>query len=302
MQLTTTASGDLDQAWLEFFQKALEAESGGQIHANVYPGSQLGSAQTTIEGVAMGTIEVASNASGLYESLDPRFACLAVPGLASSMAQGQKLLHAPAVRAMLETIGRDKGVRVLTVLDQSPAAIVSRRPIKTLADMNGMKIRVPGSISLIEQLRALGAAPIAMSLGEVLPAFQNGTIDGVFAGKTIFTALKYYDVSKNMTPLPSSFLAMVVIINRDFLDGLGKLQQVVLDAASKADAEGVPWGAADVAKSDTLWTGHGGQMFELSDADRKAYLDRVVPVALKGLTPAGRKDYDVLKAAAAKLG
>lgn len=301
MKLTTTASNDLDEAWLNSLKKAVEADSHGQIRANVYPGSQLGSGQTTIEGVALGTIEVASNASGLYESLEPRFACLVVPGLVATIEQGQKLLLLPEVRAMLDTIGRDKGVQVLTTLMQSPGAIVSKRPIRTLADMNGMKIRVPGSASVIEQLKKLGAAPIAMSLGEVLPAFQNGTIDGVLAGTTIFTALKYYDISKNMTLLPGSFLAMVVIINSDFLTGLGKQQQVVLDAAHKADAEGVPWGAKDIAESDKLWAGNGGQTYKFSDADTKSYLDQVVSVALKGLTPAARKDYDVLKAAAAKV-
>ena len=301
MQLTSTASNDLDEAWLKSFKAAVESGSQGQIRANVYPGSQLGSGQTTIEGVALGTIEVACNASGLYESLEPRFACLAVPGLVPTIDQGQKLLLLPEVRAMLDTVGRDKGVQVLTTLLQSPGAIVSRRPIKALADLNGMKIRVPGSASLIEQLKKLGAAPIAMSLGEVLPAFQNGTIDGVFAGTTIFTALKYYDISKNMTLLPDTFLAMVAIINSDFVKGLGKRGQVVLDAAHTADTEGVPWGDKDIAEAEKLWSGNGGQTYRLSDTDGKSYLDQVIPVALKGLTPAARKDYDVLKAAAAKV-
>lgn len=301
MQLTSTASNDLDEAWLKFFKAAVESGSHGQIRANVYPGSQLGSAQTTIEGVAMGTIEVSSNASGLYESLEPRFGCLVVPGLVSTVDQGQKLLLLPDVRAMLDTIGRDKGVQVLTTLLQSPAAIVSRRPIKTLADMNGMKIRVPGSASVIEQLKKLGAAPIAMSLGEVLPAFQNGTIDGVFAGTTIFTALKYYDISKNMTLLPDTFLPMVVIINSDFLKGLGQQGQIVLDAAHTADQQGVPWGDKDIAEAEKLWSGNGGQTYKLSEADAKSYLDQVIPVALKQLSPKAMKDYEVLKAAAAKV-
>ncbi len=215
MQLTTTASNDYDVEWLELLKKKVEADSKGKIRANVYPGSQLGSGPTTVEGVALGTIEVAMNASGTYEGVEPRAAILSVPGLFDTMAQGQKLLTSPEVRARLDKLGRDKGFQVLTVMAQSPAAIVTRRPLKTLADMKGMKIRVPGSALLIEQLKQMGAAPIAMSLGEVLPAFQNGTIDGVYAGTTIFTALKYYDISKNMTLLPRSFLVMLGIINSD---------------------------------------------------------------------------------------
>jgi len=301
MQLTSTASNDLDQKWMELFKKDVEAGSKGQIRANVYPGSQLGSGPTTIEGVALGTVEFAINASGLYEAVEPRTAIFSVPGLYSTMAQGQALLTSPEVRARCDQIGRDKGFQVLTALVQSPAAMVTRRPVKSLSDLNGMKIRVPGSDLLIQQLKALGAAPIAMSLGEVLPAFQNGTIDGVYAGTTIFTALKYYDISKNMTLVPRNFITMLGIMNSDFLSGLGPLKQVVLDAAHQADVEGVPWAAEDVSGAQKLWQDNGGQVFTLTDADAKQCLDVAVPIALKSLTPAARADYEVLKAAAAKL-
>ena len=301
MQLTSTASGDLDEEWMKLFKKNVEAASLGKLRANVYPGSQLGSGPTTVEGVALGTLEFAINASGLYEALEPRFAVFSIPGLYETMAQGQKLLLSPEARAVIDPIGRDKGVQVVTAMLQSPASIVSRRPIKTLADMKGMKIRVPGSASLIEQLKQVGAAPIAMSLGEVLPAFQNGTIDGVFAGTTIFTALKYYDLSKNLLLLPSSFLAMIGIFNSDFLSNLGPLEKVVMDSVRQSDVEAVPWAAQDVGNAEKIWGDNGGQTAKLSPEDAAQYLAAVIPAAMKALSPAGRKDYEALKAASAKV-
>lgn len=301
MQLTSTASNDFDQEWMELFKKNVEADSKGQIRANLYPGSQLGSGPTTVEGVALGTIEFAINASGIYEAVEPRTAIFSVPGLYDTMEKGQALLTSPEVRARCDQIGRDKGFQMLTALVQSPAALVTRRPVKSLADLKGMKIRVPGSALLIAQLKQFGAAPIAMSLGEVLPAFQNGTIDGVYAGTTIFTALKYYDISKNMTPLPQSFLTMVGIVNSGFLSGLGPRQQIILDAAHRADVDGLPWAAQDVSNARKLWETNGGQVFTLSEADARQYLDVVVPIALKSLTPAARADYEVLKATAVEL-
>ena len=302
MQLCSTASNDLDQQWMEVFKKNIEAKSNGQILANTYPGSQLGSAQTTIEGVALGTIQLAVNASGLYEALEPRFAVLAVPGLVKTLEQGQKVFTDPGVRARLDKIGRDKGVQVITVLLQSPAAIVTRNPVRKLSDLQGMKIRVPGSASTIEQLKKLGAAPIAMSLGEVLPAFQNGTIDGVFAGTTIFTGLKYYDISKNLTLVPDTFLAMLGIVNSDFVESLGKQSGLIAEVGRQTDAECIPWSLQDVANGEKLWASNGGQTYRLSEADTKAYLDQCVPTALKLLSPAARADYDAIKAAAAAVG
>jgi len=300
MKLTTTASNDLDAEWLELLKRGVEAASGGKIQANVYPASQLGSAQTTIEGVTMGTIEVAVNASGTYEGLEPRLAIFAVPGVISSMAQGAKVLADPDVRRRLGTIARDKDVEVMTALAQGPAGIVSRRPIKALADLKGMKIRVPGSALLIAQLKELGASPIAMSLGEVLPAFQNGTIDGVYAGSPIFSALKYYDISKSLTLLPSTYLVIVGLVNSAFMTSLGPLEAVVREAARKADVEGAAWGETDVVNAHAIWEKNLGQTIVLSDDDAKHYLDIVVPAALRNLGTEARADYEVLKAASLK--
>jgi len=300
MKLTSTASADLDTEWMELLKKGVEAGSAGKIKVNLYPASQLGSSQTTIEGVTMGTVELAINASGLYEGLEPRFAALSVPGVITSMNQGAKVLADPDVRKRLGTIAKDKGVEVITALAHSPVGIVSRKPIAALADLKGMKIRVPGSAVVIDQLKELGASPIAMSLGEVLPAFQNGTIDGVYAGSTIFSALKYYDISKNMTLLPSTFIVIVGLVNSDYMASLGPLEKLVRDVAAKADVEGAAWGETDVENGKAAWQKNGGQILMLPPADAKQYLDIVVPTALKSLSPATKADYDVLKTASAK--
>jgi TRAP-type C4-dicarboxylate transport system substrate-binding protein len=300
MKLSTTAANDLDVEWLTLLKTNIEAASGGKIKANVYPASQLGSAETTIEGVTMGTIEIAINASGTYEGLEPRMAVFSVPGVIQSMAQGAKVMADPDVRHMYGAIARDKGVEVLTALAHSPVGIVSRRPIAALADFKGMKIRVPGSPLLVEQLKALGASPVAMSLGEVMPAFQNGTIDGVYAGTTIFSNLKYYDVAKNMTLLPGTFVVIVGLVNSDFVSGLGASEPLFRAAARKADADGAVWGEADAAHAAMLWEQNGGKTLTLPPADAKTYLDIVVPAALRNLTAATRADYEVLKAASVK--
>jgi len=300
MKLTATAANDLDTEWLRLLKNGVEARSKGSIRAEIYPASQLGSAETLIEGVTMGTVEVTMNASGTYEGLDPRFAALAVPGLIVSMEQGAKLLADADLRQRLRTIARDKGIEVITALVISPAAIASKRPIAQLADLRGMQIRVPGSAVIIEQLKRLGASPVSMSLGEALPAFQNGTIDGVFAGTTIFSALKFADISKNMTVLPGSFVVVVALASTVFLEALGPRAAMVRDAAHAADMGGIPWGEADVANARMAWEQQGGRVMTLTASDAEAYLATVVPAGLEHLTPEARADYDFFKSVAAK--
>jgi TRAP-type transport system periplasmic protein len=300
MKLSTTASSDLDVEWLNALKAGVEVGSQGKIKGQVYPASQLGTAQRTIEGVTMGAIELVLNASGMYEGLEPRFGALAVPGVFDSLQHAIKVLADSDVRKRLSGVAASKGVEVLTVLVHSPCSIVSRKPIRTLADFKGQKIRVPGSASLIEQLKQLGAAPVAMSLGEVLPAFQNGTIDGVYSGTPIPSALKYFDVAKTQTLLPSTYISIVGLVSTSFLKLLGPLESVVRDAAAKADADTAPRVKAHISDARTVWERNGGQMITLSPADSKAYLDVVIPAAQKLLLPDARQDYEVLRAAAAK--
>jgi TRAP-type transport system periplasmic protein len=303
MKLSTSTSGDALVEWLNTFAKGVNAASGGRIKAEVYPASQLGSIPRTIEGVALGTIEMSFNASGFYEPLEPRFAVLSAPGLFDSQEHGYKVLHDPAIRQRLATFGAAKGVEPLTIFVPSQYVIVSHKPIKALADFNGQKIRVPGSPLQIEPLKRFGALPLSMPFGEVLPALQNHTIDGVWAGTTLFTALKFYDIAKDMTYLPSHWAATVPLVNRNFMKSLGpELEKIVRAEADKADEHTLRWAADDIKRSEKIWGEHGGRDIHLSSAEQKRFLDESIAATrpLLTATPQAKEDYEAFSATAAK--
>jgi len=303
MKLSTSTSGDALVEWLNTFKKGVEASSGGKIKAEVYPASQLGQIPRTIEGVALGTIEMAFNASGFYEPLEPRFAVLAAPGLFDGLEHGFRVLHDPAIRQRLSTFGSGKGVETLSIIIPSQYVIVSHKPIHTLADFKGQKIRVPGSPLQIEPLRRFGASPLSMPFGEVLPALQNRTIDGVWAGTTLFTALKFYDIAKTMTYLPSHWAATVPLVNRNFMKSLGPdLEKMVRAEALKADEHVLGWAAEDIKRSERLWAQNGGKEIHLPAAEQKRFLDESIAATTPILTatPQGKEDYEAFAAAARK--
>jgi TRAP-type C4-dicarboxylate transport system substrate-binding protein len=300
MKLSATTTEELGTDWLNAYKTNIEAATQGKVKGQVYPASQLGTAQRTIEGVSMGTVEVALNASGMYEGLDSRYAVLAVPGGYDSIAQGQKVLKDPEFRKRLGTIAGGKGVELLTVMAHSQCSIVSRKPIRKIDDFKGLKVRVPGSALLVAQMKALGANPVAMSLGEVLPAFQNGTIDAVYAGTPIPSALKYFDVAKAQTLMPSTYISGMGLVSSAFMSSAGAMAPVLREAAHKTDIEMEPRANFRIADAAAIWAKGGGEMINLSPADSKAYLDIVVPAATKELTAAAREDYEFMRKIAAK--
>ena len=303
MKMSTPTANDLSVEWLKTFKAGVESRSGGKIKVEIYPANQLGQIPRTVEGVALGTIEVTMPATGFLIGIEPRFQIFDAIGLFDSAEHAMKVFHDPDIRKRLATFGASKGIEPLSVFVHSPNELVSRKPVRTLADMAGQKIRVPGSPLLIEPLKKFSASPLSMPLGEVLPALQNGTIDGSMAGATIFTAFKYYDVAKALTHLPSSFIVVGAVVNRKFMASLGKeLEAIVREEALKADSAVVTWGVDDIARSRKIWTQQGGENITLSAADQKKFLDEVGAVTLPILTatPQLRGDYEAFVATAKK--
>ncbi|MSQ21145.1 MAG: TRAP transporter substrate-binding protein [Betaproteobacteria bacterium] len=303
MKLSTSTNGDAINEWFRLLKQGVEARAGGRIKIEIYPASQLGSIPRTIEGVALGTIELSMNASGFYESLEPRFSVFAAPGLFDDIYHANRLLSDPEIKKRLATFGATKGVEALSMFTPSVYAILSHRPIATLADLKGQKIRVPGSPLQIEAMRRLGASPLSMAFGEVLPALQNRTIDAVWAALPLFNALKYYDIAKTATNLPASWAVAVGLVNRNFMKSLGpELEAIVREEAGKADAAVLPWTAEDIARTQKAWASQGGKELNLSAADAKRFLDESIAATapLLAATPQQKDDYQALDAAARK--
>src|SRR5579871_2257001 len=304
MKLSSPTVNDLSMEWMKAFKTGVEARSGGRIKVELYPGGQLGSIPRTVEGVALGTIEFAIPASGFVVGLEPRFIIFDAVGLFDDAAHALRVFHDPDVRKRLSTFGAAKGIEPLAVFVHSPLALLSHRAVRSVADFKGQKIRVPGGAPLhMEPFRHLGASPLSIPLGEVLPAMQNHTIDGMIAGSTVYTSFKYYDVAKSLTYLPHAFIITGGVVNRAFLKSIGpELEAIVRDEARKADDLSASWGVEDVQRARKTWTEHGGENIELPPAEAARFNDEVSAVAAKLLAdnPQIKEDYDAIRAAARK--
>lgn len=303
MKLSTSTSGDAINEWMRLLKQGVEARAAGRIKIEIYPASQLGAIPRTIEGVALGTIELSMNASGFYESIEPRFSAFAAPGLFDDLYHAHRILTDAEIKTRLATFGATKGIEALSMFAPSQYSILAHRPIATLADLKGQKIRVPGSPLQIEALKRLGASPLSMAFGEVLPALQNRTIDAVWAALPLFNALKYYDIAKSATILPASWAVAVGLVNRNFMKSLGpELEAIVREEAGKADAAVLPWAAEEIVRSQKAWAQHGGKELNLSAADAKRFLDESIAATapLLTATPQQKEDYQALDAAAKK--
>ena len=304
MKLSSPTINDVTHEWMKAFKAGVESRSNGRIKVEIYPANQLGQIPATVEGVALGTIEFTVPAVGFLIGLEPRFQTLDAAGLFDSVEHGQKVLNDPDIRARLATFGEAKGVEPLITFLNGPMMLASHKPVRSVADIKGLKLRVPGAAPMhVEPFRKIGASPVSLPLGEVLPALQNKGIDGGVTAFIVLTAFKYYDVTKTATFLPGTWAVVSGIVNRRFMKSLGpELEGIVREEARKAEILFSTYGVEDVARIRKAWEQHGGEAISMSANDAKAYLNEVtsvIPGIVSG-NPKTKDDYAALLAAAAR--
>ena len=303
MKLSTPTINDVTHEWMNLFKASVEKRAGGRIKVEVYPASQLGQIPRTVEGVALGTIEMTVPAVGFFIGLEPRFQVFDAPGLFDSVEHAQRVFSDPDVRKRLATFGATKGVEPLFTFANGPLMLLSHKPVRGIDDLKGQKIRVPGGAPLHrEPFRRLGASPVSMPLGEVRPSLSNRTIDGFIAAHVVLVAFKYYDVAKSATQLPGSFLIASGLVNRNFFKSLGALEPMVREEARKAEEIFAKGAVADVGRIRGAWEKNGGETIVLPSTEAKRYLDQATSVlpAILAANPQLKEDYEAIQAAAKK--
>ena len=274
MKITLATLNDQIHAFAKNYAAAVEKDSGGRIKTEVYPASQLGAIPRQTEGVQFGAIQCQVVPPEFLVGIDERFEVMAAPGLVRSMAQGQKLAADPQVLKLMLSLGADKGLHGVGLFMVNPAAIASRTAIRALADFKGKKIRIFASKFQSEAFDRLGATPVAMSLGDVLPALQQGAIDGAVASTAVFSAFHYQDAAKYVTETGQPAIFGIVEISKKWYDTLPPdLQQIVDQTAAREDVAINPQATQITDNSRKTWTDAGGELIKLPPDEQSSLLE-----------------------------
>ncbi len=274
MKISLATLNDQIHAFAKNYAAAVEKDSGGRIKAEIYPASQLGAIPRQTEGVQFGAIQCQVVPPEFLVGIDERFEVMAAPGLVRSMAQGQKLAADPQVLKLMLSLGADKGLHGVGLFMVNPAAIASKLAIRTLADFKGKKIRIFASKFQSEAFDRLGATPVAMSLGDVLPALQQGAIDGAVASTAVFSAFHYQDAAKYVTETGQPAIFGIVEISKKWYDTLPPdLQQIVDQTAAREDVAINPQAAEITENSRKAWTDGGGELIKLPPDEQASLLE-----------------------------
>ncbi len=276
MKLATATLNDGQHLWMKIFAERIEKKSGGRIKAEVYPASQLGSIPRMIEGTQLGSIQIFNAPPEFFVGVDPRFELLSAPGLVSSEQQAIKLATDPEFVKAFLAVGANKGLIGVSMFIGGPAAFVTRAPFRTPADIKGRKIRVFASPFQIDQITRLGGTGVPMTLADVMPALQQGTIDGSLGNVGLFSALRYYDATKYLNETGQAFVFEMAAMSKRWFDPLpADLKAMILETAEEAGLEVNPWVIGFLSEQRKVWVDKGGELNVLSPADKSDLMAKV---------------------------
>lgn len=301
MKIGTATINDSQHEWMKIFAKKLEEESKGRIKVEIYPASQLGTSPRMIEQTQLNSIQGVVGPPEFLTGVDSRFSILSAPSLFEDLAHANRVLQDPEFNKAFLGLGADKGLKGVGLFISGPTVFVSRKPIRKLSEFEGQKIRVLAAPLQLEQVRALKAAPIPMPLGEVLPALQQGALDGVMSCIPVFVALKYADAAKYLTETNHGLISVISVISQTWFDGLPKdLQEAVVKAGQQASNNVYQFSVDDINNGRENWKKAGGEIITLDPAEQKKMMGDLVAVGAR-VTEKNARDkamFELLQAAA----
>lgn len=219
------------------FKEVLEAKTEGQIEVKVFPAEQLGSASEQIDGVRLGTQEMFLEELMMFESVYPPASIYGILYLFRDMEHLHKVLEGPIGSQFFEDMANKSDVRIISYFDRLPRNVTSKKPIKSIADVKGLKIRVPDSEAYVKCWSLLGANPTPISFGEVYTSLATGVVDAQENTYAEINDSKFYEVQDylNMTGHIQSVMAYA--ISEKYLKSLPTdIQEKIKEASDEAAA------------------------------------------------------------------
>jgi TRAP-type transport system periplasmic protein len=282
MKFTLPTLNDPSYFFAKNYAAALEKDSGGRIKTEIYPASQLGSIPRQIEGTQFGAIQCAVIPPEFFVGVDERFEVMAAPGLVESMAHGQRVAADPEVKKLMLGLGADKGLHGVALFMNAPQSVISKTAIRHVGDFKGKKIRVLASKFQTVPLEKLGATPVAMTLGDVVPAIQQGAIDAAVGGIVVFTPLHFRDAAQYVTETGQPPVYAIVEINKSWYEALPTdLRKIVDDDAAAQQAAIAPLASEIVEKARKGWTDQGGELISLPPDEQADMMKTLSAAALE---------------------
>jgi tripartite ATP-independent transporter DctP family solute receptor len=266
---------------VENLGKKLDAATNGRISVQMYPSMQLGGEKEAVEQAQVGAIAFARVSVGALGPVIDDLNVFNLPYVFRNTTHMQHVIDGPIGQELLEKVTNSgKGLIGLCWMDAGARNFYNtKKPIKTMADLKGMKVRVMGNPMFVDMANSMGGNGVAMGYDQVFSALQTGVVDGAENNPPSFVFDNHYQVAKFYTVDEHLIVPEMLVFSKKAFDAMSKEDQALLMKFSKEaqQEERKLWEVYEQQAMDKAKAA-GIQIIQVSDADKKAFQDAVKPV------------------------
>ncbi len=236
---TVAPEGTPWEKQLKAFKKYAEKESGGRLKIKAFMGGSLGGEKALVRRVAQGSLEVFGGSTGAMGSLVEELNVIESPFLFESYEQADKVLDGKP-KEMIQKILEKKGFVFSSWSENGFRSWFSKsKPIKSPADLKGMRMRAQESGVHIATYKAFGASPVPIDVTNVLTSLQTGVVDGFDNSPLYAFAASWYQAVKHATMSKHCYQPGIIVYSKRWLEKLPPdLQKVLADVPGSVQKEG----------------------------------------------------------------
>jgi C4-dicarboxylate-binding protein DctP len=217
----------------DYFKKLAEERSKGRVKVEVYPNSQLYKDREEMEALQIGAVQMLAPSLSKFGPLGVRpFELFDLPYIFPNKETLYRVMDGDIGKKLFGMLAA-KGITGLAFWDNGFKQMSANRPLHSVEDFKGLKMRIQSSKVLEAQMKALGANPQVMAFSEVYSALQQGVVDGTENPLSNLYTQKMNEVQKYLTLSDHGYLGYAVLVNKAFWDGLPADIRVILDKAMR---------------------------------------------------------------------
>ncbi len=242
----------------KMFAKLVNDRAGGKLKINFIAGEQLGPDMQVIEQMMQNSVQMYGDVLDWYANFVKDFAVFGWGFTFRDTDHVRKFIASPLYAEMVEQLRTKQGIRILASEATQPRALFSRKPVKSLADLKDIKMRVPEIKTYLALWETLGTKPARVAWAEVQLALRTGVVEASEGPISSAYAAKFHEVAKYVTRTDHILSTAHVTINEKFFVGLPADQQKILvDAAKESVAATAKQAVIDTEETFKKMTAEG---------------------------------------------
>ena len=218
----------------QVFKKEVARLTNNQLQVDVFPAMQLGGAKENVDAVRSGTLAITWVGAAFLSRIAPELEAVSLPFVFANRESAFRVIDGPVGHAIDKKL-QDKGFLSLGWMELGMRHVTnSKTPIRTMADLKGLKVRLQPNETHLATFRALGANPVAMDVTELYSALEQRVVDGQENPYTVISASRFSEVQKQLSNTGHFFDFIAVVASKKAFEQLKPEHQKAVREAMTA--------------------------------------------------------------------